>query len=243
MNDQEHTPMAPAGGPHSATIDAMLDGAMTPEDRADFERRAASDDGLRAELALQARIDERLGVLMGVPEMPGVAATLPARRASAFPMWTRVAAALLLVGVGAWMFTADPLKLGTPKSAVAANVVLTRLENNGFEPVWVCENDAQFAKYTREALGVEFVVRAPATVQLVGWSYADGVLGDAAPVLLARSEGEELIVVMDRARNDHVVRVDESSGLKVHRAEFKGLVFYEVSRGCAPVIVNNIVAR
>lgn len=235
--------MKPVGGPHSAAIDAMLDGAMSPEERAAFERRAATDDGLRAELALQARIDERLGVLMSVPEMPSVVATLPARRASIFPVWTRVAAALLLVGIGAWLVTVGPLKLGTPESAVAANVVLTRLENNGFEPVWVCENDAQFAKYTRETLGVEFLVRAPATVQLVGWSYADGVLGDAAPVLLARSEGEELIVVMDRARNDRVVRVDESSGLKVHRAELNGLVLYEISRGCAPVIVNNIVVK
>lgn len=246
MNNQAPTPSDPIGGARSALIDAMLDGDMSPEDRAALERRAADDAGLRAELELQTRIDERLAVLMRVPEADAavpVAGSIGTRRSGALPVWVRVAAALLLVGAGVWMFTAGPLKLGTPESAIAASSVLARLEKSGFEPTWVCENDEHFAKYTREALGVEFVVRAPEGLQLVGWSYADGVLGDAAPVLLARHEGQQLIVVMDRAGNDRRVRVDESSGLKVHRASFDGLVLYEISRGCAPVIVNNLAAK
>lgn len=233
----------PGGGAVAETIDAYLDGVMTPTERADFERRALSDAHLRDEIALQARIDGRLRVLMSVPEIVTPPLTIPIRRKSALPMWTRLAAAVLLVGAGVWMYTSGVLKFGPPQSAVAASAVMARLERTGFEPAWVCESDAQFSAYTREKLGVEFLVNAPKGVQLVGWSYADGVLGDSAPVLLARHEGSPLIVVMDRAKNDHHVHVEPSSGLLVHRQMFNGLVLYEISREPTPVIVNHLAAK
>ncbi len=126
---------------------------------------------------------------------------------------------------------------------MAADVVLSRFEKSGFEPLWACETDEQFVSYTREKLGVAFVVKPQPNLQLVGWSYADGVLGDSAPVLLARHEGQPIMVVMDRARNDHRVRVAEQSGLKVHRAELGRVVLYEISPSCAPVVVNNLIAK
>jgi hypothetical protein len=45
---------------HTAIIDRYLGGEMTPEERADFERRLAEDAGLARELALQQKIKRAL---------------------------------------------------------------------------------------------------------------------------------------------------------------------------------------
>lgn len=233
----------PREDPH-ALISAYLDGALPVPARAELERRLRSDPALRDELDLQSKIDGRLRVLFDPPAVPPAASGVPAR-GRRWPGPWRAAAALLLVTLGVWALAARPWNglLGPAPSQVAADAVYQRLVRTGFEPVWVCENEEKFALYTRDSLGRSFVVRPQAGVTLVGWTYADGVLGEQAKVLLATAGADKVVVFMDQKTHDRRVHTGAGAGLNVFRQELGDVVMYEVSPRDRPVVVNSVLAR
>ncbi len=229
----------------AALIGAYLDDAMTGPERAAFERRAATDAELTRELELQRRIDARLGVLLAAPEMPelpAAGAAMPiARHRRGIPAWARLAAALALATLGAWGALTQPWKgwLGPEPSDVAANVSYRELVKDGLRPIWVCENDAVFRRYTGEKLGTPFTIAPGPGVEVVGWTYALGLLDSSASVLMCRVDGRPSIVVVGKKNQDRAMHADAASGVHVHRHEAWGLVMYEINeREDAPILAR-----
>jgi hypothetical protein len=212
-------------------IDAYLDG--TPATRAEFERRAAGDPGLSRELELQRRVDDRLCVLMALPDAPA----MPHARGSIgisdarTRRILRIAAALALCAVGAWAALARPwaMLLGPGRSDVAANVAYRELVKGGLTPIWVCGSDEEFGKYTREKLGAALTITPRTGLELVGWTYAGGLLDSSAQVLMCRADGKPVIVVMGKKADDRSMHADAGSGVTIHRREMGDVVMYEVS--------------
>jgi hypothetical protein len=220
----------------SARIDAYLDGTLSPGERIAFERSVSDDPALGAEVELQQRIDGRLRVLMAAPEAPAspVATGAIAGRVG-FPSWLRIAAVIAVVGAGVWAGVSRPwegLFKPAPSNLSADAVVKRLIVDEGFKPMWVCDDDAKFLAYTQKELKTPFLVRPAPGVQLVGWAYAPGLLAeDAEPakVLLVRAEGKEVVVAMGPRADDRTVHTDPGSHLNIHRKVYKGVVMYEIS--------------
>jgi anti-sigma factor RsiW len=232
-------------------IDAYLDGLMLPEEAAAFERRMAAEPGLRAEVELQRKIDAWLRATMmppaakeisaGAMASAGDDAGLPIPMRRGVPGWLKVAAVIAILSVSAWVVGARPWENWGARapSTFTANAVLKRIQDEGFKPEWVCDTDAKFLAYTKEKLGIQFLVKPAAGVQLVGWSYAPGLLSEAAQVLLVKAGGQDVIVAMGPRGEDREVRV-EGSELHVHRKVYRGVVMYEITKLDHPVVLDAI---
>jgi hypothetical protein len=234
-------------------IDAYVDGLMDHDERAAFEGRIAADAKLRAQVELQNLIDDRIRATMAPPPVPAPlpAPTTPRSPLSmprtGLPAWARIAAVLALVASGAAAFMWAPWRtwFKPQPSVLTANAVMKRLVDDGFKPIWTCDNDEKFLAYTKEKLGIQFLVHPSSDVQVVGWTYAGGLLADSkenAQVLLARAGNEHVIVAMGPARDDREIRRDCNS-LNVHKSVHHGVVMYEISRLDHPVIINAIEDR
>jgi hypothetical protein len=255
-----HGPPGDAPDPDGAAIDAYLDGELDAAARAAFEERLRGDAALRAEVELERRIGGRLRAIMAPPESidaplhagagaspagaPGPVAGRvgPVRRVG--PL-LRIAAVLALAGVGAWLAVARPW--APPAAEVALGEVRQRMVAQGFQPAWVCGDDAEMLRYTRERLGTPMTIHPGPGVQLVGWHYTGGALGEHAQVLLATVDGVRSVVVMDRAEHDRPQRAGaaaEGEGLRLHRREVGGVVMYELSpRAEAAILPSVAVVR
>ncbi len=235
-----------------AVFDAYVDGLLSAAERAAFERRLEADPALRAEVELQRRIDARLRVAMAPPAMPegegksadAASAPIPMRRVG-MPAWLKVAAVLAVAAVGVWAAIARPWESWGPwlPSSLTADVVMKRMLDDGFTPTWKCENDTQFLQYSKDRLGVAFLVRPAASVQVLGWTYSPGLLAEPAQVLLVRAEGEPVMVAMGPTRDDREIRVEAGSRLHVQRGVYRGVVMYEISKLDHPVVVNAVVEK
>lgn len=231
--------------PFSPLIDAYLDGDMTPAEREAFEARIGTDVALAKELDLQRHIDARLGVLMAPPEstdFPAASTESPvpiSRGRRGVPAWLSIAAVLALVAIAIWSVIARPWNalLGPARSDLAANVCYRELVKGGLKPMWVCESDEVFRKFTKDTFGVSFTVAASPGVELVGWTYASGLLDSSASVLMCRVDGKPSIVVVGKLSDDRAMHADPASNVKVHRKQRWGLVMYEVNeRADAPIL-------
>jgi hypothetical protein len=232
-------------------LDAYLDGTLGAAERASFERRLATDATLAGEVNLQRRIDARLGVLMAPPALAPVAARepLPASRGAsstsrignwrAIPRWARLAAVLALVALGVWGAVVQPWRgfSGPERSDVGANVVYRELAKGGLKPLWACESDDAFRKFTAEKFGVAFSIAPGQGVEVVGWTYTSGLLESSASVLMCRVDGTPSIVVVGRLADDRRMHAEASACIRIHRKEWSGLVMYEINkRDDAPIL-------
>lgn len=248
-----------AGGPGpeiDALIDAFLDGAMSDAERAAFETRVASDEVLSRELALQRAADDSLRRQFRPPAEPmdlprladGTAGRIettsggaavrdsaggPRRRTMPTPL---AAAALILLALAVGYYAINGSPFGGAHATAAA--VYHRVVDGGFNPEWVCENDAQFAQYTKDRFGAPWRIDKGEGVTLVGWRYSADLLSPDESLLLATKDGQKIVVVADSAANARRVRAGD--GLKVHRRETHGLVMYEISPLDKPVVINSI---
>jgi len=232
-------PPRPDGVSH---LDAYLDGLMTPSERSAFEAAARSDPALREQVELQARVDSSLRAILpyDAPQ------PLRLERAPRAPRpwytqrlaWLGMAAAVLL-GV----FLTVYLTKGPEHPRVPGDRLYTRLVKTGFVPEWKCETDAQFADAVQKRLGVPVVVPLATTgIEVLGWAYANNYDGspltEHAMILMVRSEGKNLLVLMDRAERDTGVQFGDECGLYIYRREFEGLVLYEITPFTAPRVLS-----
>lgn len=215
-----------------ARIEAYLRGEMGGDDRAAFEREMLRDPSLREAVELERRITDRLRALYSPPAATAARAAAPTAR-----RWVQIAlglAAVLALAAGVHFSGI----LGPGPGGTKADAVLTRFVRTGFEPAWVCKDDAEFIQYTRDQFGQAFTVKPSEGVQVVGWDYCSGVLGDRAGVMLVKlGDEDKAIVVVDRTSNDRPVEVEPGSGLKVHRRKVGGAVLYEVSKRESPAVL------
>lgn len=216
-------------------ISAYLDGAMGAEDRAAFEAELVVNTALREELEAMGAVDASLARLFEYAEAEAPA-PIPLRRGAARAVkWSALAAALVLVGAGAWYaLRPDPLLI--PPQQVWAN-----MEAVNFKPVWRCENDEQFRQLLTSRLGEDFVIEESERLRVVGWAYgADYVqypLSKDTLILINKVGDEHSIILIDRADKERDLKVPESTGLNIYRQRFGGLVLYELTPLAQPAVL------
>lgn len=220
-------------------IESYLRNEMTGDERAAFEREQLREPSLRAAVELERTIDDRLRAMFA-PPAPATLEPLASGGSAPMPVprsWVRLAlglAAVLALAAGVHFSGI----LGPAPGGTKADAVLARFVRTGFEPAWVCKDDAEFIQYTRDTFGQAFTVAPSADVQVVGWDYCSGVLGDEAGVLLVKlGDDEKAILVVDKRANDRPVEVEPASGLTVHRRKVGSAVLYEVSKRDTPAVL------
>ena len=241
----------------SEQIELYLDGSLSAADRAAFEKRLESDPALAAELALQREIDAALRGRFTPPMV--IEATSAAARTRGSMSWPKrlgaglaAAAAIGIAGYVAWPTAKQLLGLGRPAGPTPIHFVQVGPQDayraqvdGGLTPEWVCKDDAEFAATLEKAMGESLVVAAAPGLEVIGWSYnpiekdtSRGVFSSYTMYLLARANGEPVVVMIDRAGYDRPVEVDSASGLHVYRKQIGDAVFYEVSPLDAPAVLD-----
>jgi hypothetical protein len=204
-------------------LEAYLDGALDRAEQQRFEADLGVVPALRKEVELQRRIDSALGRLFTEPARPKVAAA--PRRMRIHPALLAVAAVLLLASAVTWLFVAGifherPDRLGPLyRHTVAA----------GFEPDIVCTTPEEFAAWVRGNYGQALHPADDPGIEFVGWTYAN-IVSSYTGILLARVDGEPVIVAMDR-RERELQRQGQpqDAALTLHRRRIGELVLYEVT--------------
>lgn len=220
-------------------LEAYAEGGLSAPERAEFEREMLTDPALRDEVELQRRVDGRLRALFEPPASIGLPGVTP-RRVGTRARWALGVAAALALAVGGayWALWRAP---GPGDARVEA--LYARLVRTGFEPGWVCKDDAEFVAYTRDKFGQAFTVEPAPGVALLGWTYCSGVLGEEAGVLLATAGDDRVIVIVDRSSNDRRVPLDAGTGLRVFRGSAGSAVLYEVTPRDRPTVLPHVRVR
>ncbi len=239
-------------------------GIATPQELdllAQLDAQESERDALALEREAHATIDASLARLFAEPP-----ATLPLTPITPITPLTPVSPPqqnlslrwLALIGgglaagiaaiVAISIFTQGP---GSPSAnpdfrpRLAAEFIYDTSVSMGFRPEWRCENDEEFAIAVRDRLGAAMVIPIATTgIELVGWGYSDRyggvILSDDTMVLLARVEGEQVILLVDRAGNELTTNARGSSiKLNVFKQTLGPLMLVEVTPRSAPGLIPN----
>lgn len=230
--------MTERSGP--SQVDLYLDGLMTAEQAASFERAMQSDPNLAAQVKLQREIDQSLSRQFSYPV--GLDPTLPQPapipfRPRTMPRWIRTAG---LGGIAAclavtyWALNppeqAPPV---APPSRLSVCDVYTQLEMANWVPTFKCASDDEFVAAVAKRLGEGLLIPLNTVgVTLDGWGYADGYSGSPLSgetmYLLTHVGEKRVLVLMDLKKNDAPVKKG-SCCIKVFRREVGPFVLYEVT--------------
>jgi hypothetical protein len=236
-------------------IERYLDNLMTPQERAEFERRLAQDAGLATQIARQRDVDASLRRLLAVPSA-SAAAQMVARIAgedvpsastaasspvagriglsstAPFTKWLAAAAIIAIVLGSAWFVwdRVKPLERELVVHAAQSPAEYYHMKvGSGFKPSWKCENDAEFAASFNTQFGQPLLLRAlPAGVAAGGIDYCN-TLTPKSVGLLGSVNDQKVIVIVDKLTNDKPLDVPPGSGLHLFRREVGNLVAYEVT--------------
>lgn len=244
-------------------IDAYLDGRLSKQQHARLLDLARQDSSVAAMMDAATRAEGSLHRSFTLPadvplpssiERSPTASGPPLRRPThppaaekagflrGRPRWMyAAAAAILLAGVLAYMLNSGLggswlLPSTSARSGPTAAGVYAALKKKSFRPAFICENDEQFASFLAERFGHGAVIQRADNVRIVGWDYADGLLGEATAVILALSEGKNIVLFVDESRCKRSI-APPGNGMKMHRAVVNGLLFYEISDAAEPVVL------
>jgi hypothetical protein len=201
------------------TIDDLIDRA----DRDALGRLTKDNDALRRQVDAQDRIDASLRRIFAEPD---VSITLPGARRPAWLRWAPLAAAAVVLlaavlGWRAWSVANRPDILGP---------LYHQMVDAGFKPNEVCTTDEEFARWTRQYLRESLAPTShPEGLEYVGWS-TGRALGNISAILLAKVEGQPVIVVMERT--DRVKTYPgalKDTRLHLYRKKVGDVVMYEVT--------------
>jgi hypothetical protein len=222
--------------PMTSLIEGYLDGSLSADDRALFEARLERDPALRSELELQTRIDGSLGRLFeyrghSAPAVP------PESTSKSFKIrvWVPIAAAaaIVLIGVVVWLARPAPqpqYKIPRPQPVAFGLRNHYRAEvHNGFVPMAVCTTPEAFEAWVQQNYGTPLrPTETPEGVQFVGWNYTN-LISSYTGILLARVDGQPVIVAMDKAELQTQPPTEGSGTEHIFSKEVDGLVLYEVT--------------
>jgi hypothetical protein len=172
------------------------------------------------------------------PAATGAAATVGRLSRPISGWWA--AAAVMVFGVLAGLYVTGVINVDRWRagpSLIAADAVYKRKVENDFRPDWVCANDEQFIANTKSMFDEPLLVQSTDGVEVVGWSYYEPVLSSKTAILLAKVDGKEVIVVMDRKENDRKLRLPASSGLHDYKQVIGNVVMHEVSPFDRPRVI------
>ncbi len=228
--------------PDLAKFEAFLDGALPDDERAAMSRDIAGRPDLQREIELQRRIDGSLQKSFVAPELPAQLLTelqQPPHPTRALPrFWlpqlklvAAVAAVVVVWGVIGWRYFFAGAPAGPacvpalPLDQIYANFVAA-----GFQPMWVCKDDAEFASTFQTRQGQRLLLAAmPAGTKMEGLSYANALTPNTT-VMLARVDETPVLVFVDRADADpHPAPPPAETKLHEFRKVLGPLVLYEVT--------------
>lgn len=209
-------------------IDAYVDGVLDEQDRTAFEEAMNQRPELAAEVELQGAIDASLARVFD-PGQYGKSEAVDECGAVAGRIGMKVfaiAAAIVIVGVAAWMYFGGgtgPVKIkADPVELYVAQI------GAGFVPEEVCTTPDEFEAWMDDRYAQLLRPEARERVELVGWSYTK-VMSPYGALLLARVDGREVLVLMDELKSDEGLVVDGEASIRVFRREIGKLVLYEMT--------------
>ncbi len=224
-------------------LEAFADGRLEGAERADAERLVNQSPEAAAVVRSLADADAAVRRLFDPPAefgpvldadkvgssgRPAVAGTVVAGGRRPWVRWA-LAAGLLLAACGAYL--ANFVLVTSPDSVYGEFV------SAGFEPAWKCKDQQEFLDYSRARTGGEFLVAEAPGVQVLGWDSGNDLVGETTVSLWSRADGKPVVVFIDRAADDHTVRLRPFSGLHLYRGQLGETVFYEVSPLDHPVVL------
>ncbi len=159
------------------------------------------------------------------------------------PWYYAVAAAVLLAGGAIYMNlnSGGPTTPAVAKQALTPAQLYANLMKKRFKPAFVCENDEQFAKFLGDRFGAGAVLAQAANTEVLGWDYADGMLGEATAVIMAKVQEREVVLVVDQRRYDHPLP-EPGGELHLFRSICNTLVFYEITPFAEPRLLPRVRA-
>lgn len=232
--------MTAGAGGHDDRLERFLDGELEAGELDAFKAELAASPELRRQVELQRRIDATLVRIAprGPIELPPeVYQRADSPRAVPGP-WRRglaLAAVLALaLGVGIWFAFFRPQQAPFRQPGE----VYESLVRGGFEPMEVCTDEAAFLDWVQRRFSTSMVIPSSIDgVELLGWSYAPVLSsGRGTGVLLARVDGQEVIVLVDDAANAR--RLGDQNGLNVYSRRIAGLALYEVTPLDEPRLIS-----
>ncbi len=258
MNQHPESNRGGAANPEvMESLELYLDGMLTGEKLAAFERLLAADAALRRHVEAHRAMVASLRARMAPPEaieFPALdRAAAESEAPAAIPMsrglsgaggaagtrhapmrigrWVGYAAAAMIGVVGVlWWSSTVPSPSARP--VLTAAEVLATTRQGGFKPVFVCKDDAEFVEVVRKRFGTGLLIASTESIAVLGWAYSDTYGSDIVSkdtlVLMARVDGREVLVFMDRAPGEHVLKQGDSpEGYRLFSKTLGGLVLYE----------------
>ena len=238
-------------------LEAYLDDQMAQPEREAFERTLQTDADLRAQVEYQGKIDQTLRRLF-VPPPPSEELIASLRPAASEPSEAKIpttaargklwqmarlvsltAAACLVWGWVGWFYLGPSDSVSRGYAARPLAVIYLESVEQGFEPLWVCEDDRQFASTFLKRQGQGLLLRPlPKGTQMVGLAYLKAIRGTTT-TLMARVDGEPVMVFVERLDRDRAPPApSDLSGLHLYRKELAGLVLYELTPLDSPHVMD-----
>ncbi|MBS0192618.1 MAG: hypothetical protein U0573_08250 [Phycisphaerales bacterium] len=232
-------------------IDRYLDGAMSPQEAAAFEREIASSPELGEQVRLQKILDDSIRSSFAPPSAPPLKLTDSStpKTARSWPRPLKIfmaLAATVAIVVGYQAFT----WITTPGAPPRPTLVRTyqNLVKAGFRPAEACTTRERFAQWMQSRYHAPLApVEDRPNVKLVGWSYSN-TISNYTGELLALVDGKPVVVILD------TIDARDTAGspcwrypaddkvVNVFPAEIDGVALYEVSPFDKPMIVDNLAS-
>lgn len=241
--------------PRELRLMLYLDGLLEGEELAAFERELASDPTLRAQVEEDRAITGRLGALLGPTDQDLATLKIPGERPDAsapapirierFRLPARliggIAALLVVSTLGAvWWWNTTTRIVLPPIALLQPADIWQRELNDRFIPDWVCEDDEQMLSFTEGRFNEGLLFARVDNIEFMGWSYATNLLSGNSASMLARVDGEQVLVLVDKIGKDRPLHTpdDRFPALKMFRREVGGFVLYELTPLDAPAILD-----
>ncbi len=250
-------------------LDAYLDGTLSPERAAEFEQLMAADAGLARQVEAARQVDFELRQLFAAPAAgagltSGLESALSgiARTGSGGPENEQMAAAVVhqpagvirpargggrlvgLIAAGVLLLAAVlVVRFATGESDDSMLALeFERQTAGGFTPAIVCTTDEAFAEWTRVAFGQPLEPRGLASnIELLGWSTSQ-LVPNYAGLLLARVDGQGVMVVMDKPKELGSAADGKIGVLRTFERHIGKVRLIEVTPLEKPMLVDSIVA-
>lgn len=244
------TPPSPTGAA-DPRIDLYLDGLLSTDELASFERDLAESPALQTALRTQREIDSNLREMYAfdtsrtvTPESPAVigradeTSQRAGERSRTGRMRLYAAAAVLVIAAGALSIYLQ--NAFTTSRTIGPAMVYSMVD----QPEFVCKDDTEFAAAIKKQLGQPLILAAAPGIESLGWAYGDDysgeIVGKKTMVLINRVRGEKVLVFMDKLSADRPLAMDPTSGLKLYRQQIGSLVVYEVSPLDQPEVITRL---
>lgn len=229
---------------------AYVEGQMSVDQRAAFEKTLTASPELRRQLELMRQADESIAHSFAAPGFVQVdfnaarATAAMKSRATVSPLrrWggLAIAATLLIVATLRLTIFAD-----SGRAVLTLSELYDGQVKNGFKPAFVCNNDAEFVDYTQKSFGLPLLAQGDSSVQIVGWTYesAEGYkdlgLSDKAQIVLARVETQPVLLLMDKG-NARGPKIDKNARgrLQVFERNVGGVDVFEITPLSKPMVLD-----